>query len=57
MHKDQLELVVSRYIAQGGLVKQGRTRRARGIGYFALSLKGSKHQGKATYSGTRRVAH
>ena len=49
--------LVAQYIAQGGNITLCKTKRARGISYFALTLKGSKHRGKMTYMrGSKRMA-
>ena len=49
--------LVAQYIARGGVVTRCKAKRAKGIGYFALTLKGSKHRGKLTYGrGNKRMA-
>ena len=48
--------LIATYIAHGGVITQCKTKRARGIAYFALTLKGSKHRGKINYMRNKRAA-
>ena len=49
--------LVAQYFARGGSVTQCKTRRARGIAYFAFTLQRSKHKGKSNYMrGNKRMA-
>ena len=59
MHSTQKgdNALVAQYFARGGVVTVCKTKRAKGISYFALTIKGSKHRGKLTYGrGNKRMA-
>lgn len=56
-HTVNVATLVQQYLQSGGCITVARTKRARGVAYFAFSSKCSKHAGKANYMrGNKRKA-
>ena len=57
MQTIKTQQLIAQYLQKGNSITVCATKRAKGVSYFALTSKASKHAGKANYGrGSKRLA-